>query len=147
MPKEYKERVTELAKIVGIENALFRSVKKLSGGMQRKLEIVRSLIHTPTVLFLDEPTQGLDAVSRRDLWDYINKVRTEYGTTVFLTTHYLDEAEKTDTVCIIDKGKIIACESPDKLKLKSKLKNPTLEDVYVKMIKGGQDEKEIQILS
>jgi ABC-2 type transport system ATP-binding protein len=68
------------------------------------------------VLFLDEPTQGLDAVSRRGLWEYINETRNRYGTTVFLTTHYIDEAENVDTVCLINKGKIAACCSPEELK-------------------------------
>jgi len=116
MPASYRKRVLELAEIVGIQDSLFRSIKKLSGGMKRKLEIIRSLIHTPEVLFLDEPTQGLDAVSRRGLWDYINQVRAQYGTTIFLTTHYIDEAENVDRVCIINQGKIAACESPETLK-------------------------------
>ncbi|MCL1938621.1 MAG: ATP-binding cassette domain-containing protein [Candidatus Azobacteroides sp.] len=116
MPAAYKEKVLELADVVGIKDALFKPMKKLSGGMQRKLEIVRSLIHTPEVLFLDEPTQGLDAVSRRSLWEYINTVRNQYGTTIFLTTHYIDEAEGADRVCIINHGKIAACSSPDELK-------------------------------
>ena len=116
MPEAYRARVTELAEIVGIEDALFKPIKKLSGGMQRKLEIIRSLIHTPTVLFLDEPTQGLDAVSRRGLWDYINEVRNKYGTTVFLTTHYIDEAENVDKVCLINHGKIAACCSPEEMR-------------------------------
>ncbi|BAE85426.1 ATP-binding cassette domain-containing protein [Desulfitobacterium hafniense] len=116
MPAPYRKRVLDLAEIVGLEDALFKPVKNLSGGMQRKLEIIRSLMHTPEVLFLDEPTQGLDAVSRRGLWDYIDRVRQEYGTTVFLTTHYIDEAEKVDKVCIINHGKIAACQSPTELK-------------------------------
>jgi len=116
MPKSYRDRVLELAEIVGIEDSLFKPVKRLSGGMQRKLEIVRSLIHTPEVLFLDEPTTGMDAVSRRGLWDYINEVRNQYGTTIFLTTHYIDEAEGVDTVCIINKGHIVTCSSPDAMK-------------------------------
>ena len=116
MPASYRKKVLELAEIVGIQDALFKSIKKLSGGMQRKLEIIRSLIHTPDVLFLDEPTQGLDAVSRRGLWEYINEVRNQYGTTIFLTTHYIDEAENVDKVCIINKGKIAACQSPEEIK-------------------------------
>ena len=116
MPAAYRKKVLELAEIVGIQDALFKPIKKLSGGMQRKLEIIRSLIHTPEVLFLDEPTQGLDAVSRRGLWEYINDVRKQYGTTIFLTTHYIDEAENVDTVCIINKGKIAACQSPEEMK-------------------------------
>lgn len=116
MPAAYKNRVMELADIVGIKDALFKPIKKLSGGMQRKLEIIRSLIHTPKILFLDEPTQGLDAVSRRSLWEYIDQVRHEYGTTVFLTTHYIDEAEHVDKVCIINQGKIAINGSPDEMK-------------------------------
>jgi ABC-2 type transport system ATP-binding protein len=116
MPKEYRKRVTDLAEVVGISDALFKPIKKLSGGMQRKLEIIRSLIHTPEVLFLDEPTQGLDALSRRGLWEYINEVRNQYGTTVFLTTHYIDEAENVDKVCVINHGKIAICASPDEMK-------------------------------
>lgn len=116
MPSAYRNRVMELAEIVGIQDVLFKPIKKLSGGMQRKLEIIRSLIHTPDVLFLDEPTQGLDAVSRRSLWEYINETRIRYGTTVFLTTHYIDEAENVDTVCLINHGKIAACCPPVELK-------------------------------
>jgi ABC-2 type transport system ATP-binding protein len=116
MPKAYRERVFRLAEIVGIQDALFMPIKKLSGGMQRKLEIIRSLIHTPEALFLDEPTQGLDAVSRRGLWEYINEVRYQYGTTVFLTTHYIEEAENVDRVCLINHGQIAACCSPEEMK-------------------------------
>jgi ABC-2 type transport system ATP-binding protein len=145
MPKAYRDRVLDLAEIVGIQDALFKPIKKLSGGMQRKLEIIRSLIHTPQVLFLDEPTSGLDAVSRHSLWEYIDKVRHENGTTIFLTTHYIDEAEKTDKVCIINNGKIATCCSPTELKKTidfdptPQVCLPTLEDAYVKFLsfEGG----------
>jgi ABC-2 type transport system ATP-binding protein len=116
MPRQYKDRVMELAEIVGLKDSLFRPIKKMSGGMQRKLEIMRSLIHQPDVLFLDEPTQGLDAQSRRNLWEYINRTRKELGTTVFLTTHYIDEAENVDTVCIINQGKISFTGAPEQMK-------------------------------
>jgi ABC-type multidrug transport system, ATPase component len=116
MPAFYRDKVMELAEIIGIEKDLFAPIKNLSGGMQRKLEIIRSLIHTPAVLFLDEPTQGLDALSRRGLWDYINRVRNQYGTTIFLTTHYIDEAENVDTVCLIHQGEIAVCSSPEAMK-------------------------------
>jgi len=118
MSKDYQNKVLELAKIVGIEDALFKKVSKLSGGMKRKLEIIRSLIHTPKVLFLDEPTQGLDANSRRSLWNYIDEVRKKYHITVFLTTHYIDEAEMADRVCIINHGKIMELDTPENLKKK-----------------------------
>lgn len=116
MPAMYRKRVMDLATIVGMENELFKPVKKLSGGMRRKLEIIRSLMHTPKILFLDEPTQGLDAISRRSLWEYINDVRRENGTTVFLTTHYIDEAEHVDKVCIINHGQIAISGSPEQMK-------------------------------
>ena len=116
MPAMYRKRVMDLATIVGMENELFKPVKKLSGGMRRKLEIIRSLMHTPKILFLDEPTQGLDALSRRSLWEYINEVRRENGTTVFLTTHYIDEAEHVDKVCIINHGQIAISGSPEEMK-------------------------------
>ncbi|GHT12446.1 ABC transporter ATP-binding protein [Bacteroidia bacterium] len=116
MPAEYKNRIMELAELVGLKDALFKPIRKLSGGMQRKFEIVRSLMHTPAILFLDEPTAGLDALSRRNLWDYINNMRHENGTTVFLTTHYIDECEHVDKVCIINNGKIAINGSPDEMK-------------------------------
>jgi ABC-2 type transport system ATP-binding protein len=140
MPKRYKDRVLDLAEIVGIKDSIFKPVKKLSGGMKRKLEIVRSLIHTPKILFLDEPTQGLDAVSRHSLWEYINKARHENGATIFLTTHYIDEAEGVDRVCIINNGKIAACCPPEELKRAldfdptPKVCLPTLEEAYISFL-------------
>jgi ABC-2 type transport system ATP-binding protein len=116
MPREYRERVGELAALLGIETEMTKPVKTFSGGMQRKLEIVRSLMHRPLILFLDEPTAGLDAQSRRNLWEYLRETRERSGTTVFLTTHYLEEAEECDKVCIINKGRIVAEGSPDEVK-------------------------------
>jgi ABC-2 type transport system ATP-binding protein len=116
MPIAYRERVRELSAILGIEKEMFKPVKTFSGGMKRKLEIVRSLMHRPRVLFLDEPTSGLDAASRRALWDYLRQVRAETKATVFLTTHYLDEAEDADRICILDKGAIVAEGSPAHVK-------------------------------
>jgi ABC-2 type transport system ATP-binding protein len=131
MPKAYQTRVVELASILGIEDKLWKPLKTFSGGMQRKIEIVRSLIHEPPVLFLDEPTQGLDPVSRRGLWDYINQTRKENGTTIFLTTHYIDEAENVDTLCMIQKGKIVFSGTPGELK--ESLHSESLEDAYVEL--------------
>lgn len=118
MPAAYKKRARELADVVGIGKELFDPVKNYSGGMRRKLEIVRSLIHHPKVLFLDEPSSGLDPVSRKNLWDYLHAVREQHRTTIFLTTHYLDEAESSDRVCIINHGKILLEGTPDELKKK-----------------------------
>lgn len=118
MPADYRKRVADLAEMVGIQDHLFKKLKKFSGGMKRKLEIVRSLMHRPKVLFLDEPTSGLDAVSRRSLWEYLKKIRDEENMTIFLTTHYLDEAEGADRVCIINQGRIEMVGAPHELKQK-----------------------------
>lgn len=116
MPKAYRDQMDKLAEILDIQESMFKPIKTFSGGMKRKLEILRSLMHHPKVLFLDEPTVGLDPVSRRDLWRYIQEMRTESDTTVFLTTHYLDEAEDADMISIINKGKIINQGSPETVK-------------------------------
>lgn len=116
MPEDYKERVLNLAKILEIDKDIFKPVKSFSGGMKRKLEIIRSLMHNPKVLFLDEPTSGLDPLSRKNLWKYLEKVRKENKTTIFLTTHYLEEAEQADNVLVVNTGKIIASGSPKKIK-------------------------------
>jgi ABC-2 type transport system ATP-binding protein len=116
MPADYKHKIEELATLLDIHQDIFKPIKTFSGGMKRKLEIIRSLIHAPRVLFLDEPTVGLDPASRRNLWEYIQRVRRESGTTVFLTTHYLDEAESADTICIINRGQIVSFGTPDDVK-------------------------------
>jgi ABC-2 type transport system ATP-binding protein len=116
MPAEYRQRIEELAEVVGLADDVFRPLKTFSGGMKRKLEIIRSLIHRPGVLFLDEPTSGLDPVSRHSLWQYLRRVRAVDGTTIFLTTHYLEEAEESDRVCVIDHGRIATIGTPDELK-------------------------------
>jgi ABC-2 type transport system ATP-binding protein len=116
MPRAYQTRVQELAALLGLEGDMRKPVKKFSGGMRRKLEIIRSLLHQPHVLFLDEPTAGLDPLSRRSLWEYLRQVRREIGTTIFLTTHYLDEAEEADTICIINHGRIVSYGPPAQVK-------------------------------
>jgi ABC-2 type transport system ATP-binding protein len=116
MPDRYKQDVTALAKVVGLENDIFKPVKSLSGGMKRKLEIIRSLMHRPKILFLDEPTTGLDPISRQNLWKYLQEIRRKEKITIFLTTHYLEEAETSDYICVIDNGKIVAKGSPAEIK-------------------------------
>jgi ABC-2 type transport system ATP-binding protein len=116
MPSSYRRQVADLAELLGLGSEIFKPVKKMSGGMMRKLEIIRGLMHRPRVLFLDEPTAGLDAASRRSLWDYIKQVRHRGETTVFLTTHYLDEAEVAGRICILDKGRIVKLGTPDEIK-------------------------------
>ncbi len=117
MSSEYQKRVEMLADVLGLDQKLLHSpVKNLSGGMKRKLEIIRSLMHKPKVLFLDEPTTGLDPASRRSLWKYLQQIREEDKVTIFLTTHYLEEAEGADYICIVDNGKIVAQGSPGEIK-------------------------------
>jgi ABC-2 type transport system ATP-binding protein len=116
MPAEYRERIERLASVVGLEGVLFKTLKTYSGGMKRKLEIIRSLMHRPGILFLDEPTSGLDPVSRHGLWAYLREVRNDDATTIFLTTHYLEEAEEADRVCVIDHGRIAMIGTPDEMK-------------------------------
>ncbi len=116
MPAAYQRQVHELASVLEMHNDMFQPVKKLSGGMQRKLEIIRGLMHRPKVLFLDEPTRGLDVVSRRSLWAYLREVREKYQVTIVLTTHYLEEAEQADRLCILNHGKVVAMGSPGEVK-------------------------------
>src|SRR5262245_17493227 len=116
MPRQYRERIEQLAQLVGLEDSMFKPLRTYSGVMKRKLEIVRGLMHRPRILFLDEPTSGLDPVSRHGVWQYLRTVRNEDGTTVFLTTHYLEEAEEADRVCVIDHGRIAMIGTPDHMK-------------------------------
>lgn len=112
MPAAYRKRLGELADVVGLGAEIFKPVRTYSGGMRRKLEVVRSLIHQPRVLFLDEPSTGLDPASRRDLWTYLLEMRRTADTTLFLTTHYLAEAEDADRICVLSRGRIIALGTP-----------------------------------
>jgi ABC-2 type transport system ATP-binding protein len=116
MPAAYRRQVNDLAAVLDIEHDIFKPVKKLSGGMQRKLEIIRGLMHQPRVLFLDEPTRGLDVESRRSLWGYLRQVREQYGVTIVLTTHYLEEAEQADRICILNHGRVVAMGTPGEIK-------------------------------
>jgi ABC-2 type transport system ATP-binding protein len=116
MPEAYRRQVEDAGELLGLTREMFDPIRTYSGGMLRKLEIVRSLIHRPKVLFLDEPTAGLDAPSRRTLWEYLAAVRRESGTTIVLTTHYLEEAEQADRICILNFGRVVATGTPGSLK-------------------------------
>lgn len=110
------ERIHFVLKIVDLTEWRKAMVSSLSGGMKRRVEIARSLLHFPKVLFLDEPTTGLDPQTRANIWEYIIKLQKEKDITIFLTTHYMDEAEISDKVAIMDHGKIIAFDHPSALK-------------------------------
>jgi ABC-2 type transport system ATP-binding protein len=129
MPEKYKKQIKELAEIVGLKEEIYKPIGTFSGGMKRKLEIIRGLMHHPKVLFLDEPTVGLDPISRRSLWEYIQDVRKKQNTTIFLTTHYLDEVEGCDHIAIVDHGKIISFGTPENIK-KDLVKGYVLIDAH-----------------
>lgn len=114
---EAKRRAEELLELVGLSEHAHRKVEQYSGGMRKRLELACGLIHDPEILFLDEPTLGLDAHTRSAIWDYIRRLRSEFGVTIFLTTHYLEEADALcDRVAIIDRGKLLVCGKPSELK-------------------------------
>jgi ABC-2 type transport system ATP-binding protein len=102
--------------MVGLWERRGSVVRTFSGGMKRRLEIARGLLHSPRVLFLDEPTVGLDPQTRSSIWDYINELKRQEDITIFLTTHYMDEAENCDRIAIIDHGRIVVLDTPDALK-------------------------------
>ncbi len=112
----FKSRLEYLAEILDFKDILYRAVGKLSGGQRRKVDIARALIHDPKILILDEPTTGLDPQTRTKLWQVVEKFRKEKNMTVFLTTHYMEEASDADYVVIIDSGKIVAEGTPIDLK-------------------------------
>jgi ABC-2 type transport system ATP-binding protein len=110
------DRIRQVLDMVGLWERRGSLVRTFSGGMQRRLEIARGLLHSPRVLFLDEPTVGLDPQTRSSIWDYINELKRREDITIFLTTHYMDEAEHCDRIAIIDNGRIVVLDSPDVLK-------------------------------
>ncbi|MFJ9126554.1 ABC transporter ATP-binding protein [Streptomyces sp. NPDC102340] len=111
-------RARELAADLDLADLMDRKTAALSGGQRRRLDIAMGLVHHPEVLFLDEPTTGLDPGARADLWDLVRRLRADYGTTVFLTTHYLDEADAlADRIVVVDKGVVAAEGTPSALKL------------------------------
>lgn len=112
----FEERLKYVCELLEISDLLKRTVGKLSGGQRRRIDIARALIHAPDILFLDEPTTGLDPQTRRLLWNAIDRLRKETGLTVFLTTHYMEEAAEADYVVIIESGRIAASGTPLELK-------------------------------
>ena len=117
MPASVREqRIEQVLRMMELWERRKSEVRTYSGGMKRRLELARGLLHHPKVLFLDEPTLGLDPQTRNRIWEYILELRQREGTTIFLTTHYMDEAEKADRIAIIDHGKLVAMDTPEKLK-------------------------------
>jgi ABC-2 type transport system ATP-binding protein len=140
--KERAERIQSALRIVGLWERREDYVKKYSGGMKRRLEIARALVHYPKILFLDEPTVGLDPQTRRSIWDHIKSLNEERKMTIFLTTHYMEEAEAiANKIAIIDHGKII--ESGTVEEIKQRTETESLEDAFLKLTgRAIRDEKD-----
>jgi ABC-2 type transport system ATP-binding protein len=132
-----QQRIREVLRLVDLEDRANGLVKTYSGGMRRRLELARGLLHKPKILFLDEPTLGLDPQTREHIWQYIRRLVDQEGVTVILTTHYMDEAEYLcDRVAIIDDGKVVALDTPEQLKqiiggdvIRLRIRNPTLSPI------------------
>ncbi|MBE0433428.1 ATP-binding cassette domain-containing protein [candidate division WOR-3 bacterium] len=114
--RERKERIDRVLKMTELEDRRRDQVRYFSGGMKRRLEIARGLLHEPKILFLDEPTLGLDPQTRSRIWDYLHGLRRAKKMTLFLTTHYMEEAENCDRIAVIDHGRIVALDKPENLK-------------------------------
>ena len=129
-----KEKVEELTKLLGLDSVLNKKAGKLSGGWQRRLSIAMALISEPEILFLDEPTLGLDVIARSDLWDIIRALKGKV--TIVLTTHYMEEAEAlSDRIAIMKDGKLLICETSEKIKEIAKTDN--FEEAFIRIVKGA----------
>ena len=136
---ELAGRIAEMLDLVELSERAQEPVKRYSGGMKRRLEIARALLHHPRLIFLDEPTVGLDPQTRAHLWGYITRLCRERGITAFITTHYMEEAERwAKRIAVIDKGRIVAQGSPAQLKKAAKAK--TLEEAFISLT--GHDIRE-----
>ena len=130
--RQRKEKVQQTLTFLKLEKYAKSLVKTFSGGMIRKLEIGQAMLHHPRLLFLDEPTMGLDPVAKRNIWEHLLELRDDFGTTIFFSTHNMDEAEEVcDRVAIMNAGKIAAIGSISELKEKVNKKNASLEDAFV----------------
>ncbi len=129
------EKIKELTELLGLEKVIKKKAGKLSGGWQRRLSIAMALISEPQILFLDEPTLGLDVLARSDLWDIIRALKGKV--TIILTTHYMEEAESlSDRIAIMKDGKLLVCDTADKIKEKAETDN--FEEAFVRIVKGGR---------
>jgi ABC-2 type transport system ATP-binding protein len=141
-PTGLRDKIETLLGLVELKERQTHLVKTFSGGMKRRLEIARGLLHKPEILFLDEPTLGLDAQTRHLLWSYVTKLSQNNGMTIFFTTHYLEEAEMVaNRIAIIDHGKIITVGTVDELKKQTK--TTTLEEAYLKLTGSGVRDEDV----
>lgn len=131
LKQEREQKIAEIISLLGLSEVADALVKTYSGGMIRKLEIGQALMHSPKVLFLDEPTVGLDPVARRTIWNYLKMLREKYRMSIFITTHQMDEAEELcDRLAIMHLGKMIVMGSPAELKQQTGQANASLEDAF-----------------
>ena len=131
-PAEREQRIRSALSFMGLKEFAHKMVRQYSGGMMRRLEIAQSILHRPPVLFLDEPTVGLDPNARHLVWEHIQQLRRQYQTTIFLTTHVMEEADQLcDRVAIMNLGKIAAIGSPAQLKQSIAKQNTSLDDVFI----------------
>jgi ABC-2 type transport system ATP-binding protein len=131
---ERNRRISAALDMIGLTEARDRLVNTYSGGMARRLEIAQSTLHRPAVLFLDEPTVGLDPAGRRAVWDHLTTLRREMGAAVIFTTHYMDEADEVcDRLALIEQGRIVALGSPTELKRQTGAGDATLDDVFTRL--------------
>ncbi|MCG6134616.1 MAG: ATP-binding cassette domain-containing protein [Nostoc sp. LLA-1] len=127
-----QRRIHDVLSFMGLQDAAHRLVRNYSGGMIRKLEIAQSIMHQPRILFLDEPTVGLDPIARNQVWELVQQLREDYGTTIFLTTHFLEEADSLcNRVVIMQQGQVVTTGVPSDLKAALDKPNATLDDVFI----------------
>jgi ABC-2 type transport system ATP-binding protein len=130
--KECKPRVLDSLSFMGLSDAAKKQVHEYSGGMIRRLEIAQSMLHRPVVLFLDEPTVGLDPIACKTVWEHILQLKKEYNTTILMTTHIMDEAEHLcNRIAFMSRGKLVACGMAQELKNSINKPNSTLEDAFI----------------
>lgn len=130
--RELKSRVNEALEFMGLSNSAGKMVRDYSGGMIRRLEVAQSMLHRPKILFLDEPTTGLDPVARQTVWRLIEQLRTEYGTTILLTTHLMEEADRLcSRVAIMHHSRVVSIGVPAELKAELGTPGATLDDVFI----------------
>lgn len=131
--RERKTRIAEALGALGLADAANRLVQHYSGGMIRRLEIAQSMLHRPSILFMDEPTVGLDPLARDQVWIHVRALRKDFGMTILLTTHYLDEADSLcDQIAVMSRGRVVACDTPAALKA-SIGPDATLDDAFIQI--------------
>lgn len=136
--KELTKQIAYIIRVLSLENIQDQRYRECSGGQKRLVQIARALLPNPKLLILDEPTTGLDPVTRQQVWKVLLSLRHKFRMTIFYTTHYLDEAAYADTICILKEGRIVACGSLRQIQSqwKEKLENITLEHLYFHLLKG-----------